>query len=342
MTPALRPSAAAHRVLPGRQRRARAGADGRGGGRRHAGGRGDRPEQPVRDGEVLSRGARGRRQAASSASICWCARRANAQQPSRLTLLCQTQDGYRNLTRLVSRAYLEGQKQRHAAASSAAGSTATALTGLIALSGGAEGDIGRALLQRRERRMPSGSWISGWRCSAIASTSSCSASGAPDEEAYIAAAVALAAAPRRAGGRHQRRALPRPTEFEAHEARVCIHDGTLLADAGAPAPLHAAAVPAHAAARWRRCSPTCPRRSPTRCEIARRCSLALNLGQARLPDYPVPAGHDDRAVPAQPRRARARRRACGRRARAAPPSAIASAWSSSSTSSARWASPATS
>ena len=30
-------------------------------------------------------------------------------RPSRLTLLCQNQHGYRNLSRLVSRGYLEGQ-----------------------------------------------------------------------------------------------------------------------------------------------------------------------------------------------------------------------------------------
>ena len=85
------------------------------------------------------------------------------------------------------------------------------------------------------------------RCSAIASTSSCSALGRPDEESYIAAAVALAG----------RRGVPvvatndvrflKPDDFEAHEARVCIHDGALLADPSAAAPLHAAAVPAHAA-----------------------------------------------------------------------------------------------
>ena len=33
------------------------------------------------------------------------------QAPTRLTLLCQSQDGYRNLARLVSRAYLEGQER---------------------------------------------------------------------------------------------------------------------------------------------------------------------------------------------------------------------------------------
>src|SRR5918995_458227 len=31
--------------------------------------------------------------------------------PSRITLLCQTQAGYRNITRLVSRAYIEGQQR---------------------------------------------------------------------------------------------------------------------------------------------------------------------------------------------------------------------------------------
>src|SRR5580693_9290092 len=33
------------------------------------------------------------------------------REPSRLTLLCQTQDGYRNLARLLSRAHLEGQER---------------------------------------------------------------------------------------------------------------------------------------------------------------------------------------------------------------------------------------
>ena len=37
------------------------------------------------------------------------------QGPSRLTLLCQNLDGYRNLTRLVSRAWLEGQVEGRAA-----------------------------------------------------------------------------------------------------------------------------------------------------------------------------------------------------------------------------------
>src|SRR5580704_3668744 len=71
------------------------------------------------------------------------------QPPSRLTLLCQSPGGYRNLARLVSRAYLEGQERgipRIERDWLAAGE----LEGLIALSGATEGDIGRALLHARE------------------------------------------------------------------------------------------------------------------------------------------------------------------------------------------------
>ena len=39
----------------------------------------------------------------------WCATTASAAEPSRLVLLCQDERGYRNLTRLVTRSYLEGQ-----------------------------------------------------------------------------------------------------------------------------------------------------------------------------------------------------------------------------------------
>jgi hypothetical protein len=59
----LRTPAAAHRIFADRQCGARGAADGRGPGRGHAGGGADRSVQSVRDGEVLSRGARTRRAA---------------------------------------------------------------------------------------------------------------------------------------------------------------------------------------------------------------------------------------------------------------------------------------
>src|SRR5918994_3547060 len=54
-------------------------------------------------------------------------------QPSRVTLLCQSESGYRNITRLVSRAYIEGQ-QRSAPMIERRWLSVDSLQGLIALS----------------------------------------------------------------------------------------------------------------------------------------------------------------------------------------------------------------
>ena len=208
-------------------------------------------------------------------------------QPSKITLLCQSPAGYRNVTRLVSRAYLEGQ-QRGIPTIDRDWLTLENLDGLIALSCAAEGDIGRSLTNGREKDaeraldfwaalFPGRFYIELQRL------------GRPGEEHYIAAAVALAS----------RRNLPvvatnpvcflKQDDFESHEARVCIHDGALLADPG----------------RVRRYSQQQYLRTPQEmavlfadvpealansAQIARRCSLVLKLGEARLPPYPVPGG----------------------------------------------------
>ena len=205
---------------------------------------------------------------------------------SRLTLLCQTQEGYRNVTRLVTRAYLEGQKNGPPMVERS-WLTAESLTGLIALSGGAAGDIGCALVNGRPR-MRGRSWSSGWpvRRSFLYRAA---APGRRDEENYIAAAVELAAA----------RGVPvvatndvrflAATDFETHEARVCIQGGAPADRPGAPEAVHAAAVPAHPGADVRAVQ-RLPEAVANTVQIARRCNLVLNLGQPRLPDYPVPAG----------------------------------------------------
>ena len=146
----LRSPAAAHRVLADRQRGARAGAASQAVA---AAGMPavavDRPEQPVRDGEVLPGGAGAWREAHRRRRPAGRARPASASSRSRLTLLCQNAGGYRNVTRLVSRAYLEGQK-RGVPLVERAWLTQESLDGLIALSGATEGDVGRALLNGRE------------------------------------------------------------------------------------------------------------------------------------------------------------------------------------------------
>jgi len=209
------------------------------------------------------------------------------QPPTRLTLLCQSQRGYRNLARLVTRAYLEGP-ERGRPRIARPWLTAASLEGLIALSGAADGDIGRALLNARAREaeraldaalalFPGRFYLELQRL------------GRPAEEAYIAGAVSLAA----------RRGVPvvatndvrflTAAEFESHEARVCIHDGTLLADVGRVrrySRQQYLRTPQEMAALFA----DIPEALANSVEIARRCSLVLNLGEARLPQYPVPAG----------------------------------------------------
>ncbi|HKE93799.1 MAG TPA: PHP domain-containing protein, partial [Povalibacter sp.] len=70
-------------------------------------------------------------------------------EPSRLVLLCQNDTGYKNLTRLVSRSYLEGQRKGRATIERS-WLTAQSTRGLIALSAAGEGDVGRALAGGRD------------------------------------------------------------------------------------------------------------------------------------------------------------------------------------------------
>jgi len=88
-------------------------------------------------------------------------------EPSKLVLLCQNEVGYRNLTRLVSRSYLEGQ-QRGIATIDRSWLDADNLVGLIAtaISAGRSSTVAKPTRTRRSK--------AGCRCSAIATTSSCS------------------------------------------------------------------------------------------------------------------------------------------------------------------------
>jgi DNA polymerase-3 subunit alpha len=207
--------------------------------------------------------------------------------PSRLTLLCQSESGYRNVTRLLSRAYLEGQ-QRGIAMIDRRWLSAEGLSGLIALSGATEGDVGRALVNGRETEAERAldCWLVLFQDRFYLELQRV---GRPEEESYIAAALMLAA----------RRAVPvvatndvrflKREDFESHEARVCIQEGTLLADSGR--------VRRYTAQQYLRTPremallfADVPEALANSLEIARRASLILRLGEVHMPQYPVPDG----------------------------------------------------
>ena len=97
--------------------------------------------------------------------------------------------------------------------------------------------------------------------------------GRADDESLVAKTVALS----------QKTGIPvvatndvrflAASDFESHEARVCISDGALLTDPSRRAQIHRGAVPAHARGDGRSSLPTFPRRwrIPWRSRAAARC-----------------------------------------------------------------------
>ncbi len=207
-------------------------------------------------------------------------------QQTPITLLVQNQSGYRNLTALISRAYLEGQVQgRPTVRREWIGECSE---GLIALSGGRLGDIGQALLAGKEELAET--LLVGW-CADFPGRYylELTRTGRQDEEDYLHAAVALAA----------RRQCPVVAsndvcfldagQYEAHEARVCIHEGRTLDDPRRER-RYSQEQYLRSAEEMAELFSDIPEALANTVAIARRCNLDLRLGEYFLPEYPIPAG----------------------------------------------------
>lgn len=212
--------------------------------------------------------------------------REDDSQATRLLLLCQNLVGYRNLTQLVSRAYTEGQDRGVPMVRREwfVGKT----EGLIALSGGREGDVGRALLAKRrdEALRHLDHWVTlfpGRYYLELIRT------GRDGEEDYLHMAVNLAL---EQGlpvvATNDARFLTR-NDFEVHEARVCIHDGCPLND---PRRSHLYSEEQYLKSpdEMAELFSDIPEALENSIQIARRCNLVLTLGQVFLPNFPIPAG----------------------------------------------------
>ncbi|MBC6487074.1 DNA polymerase III subunit alpha [Aeromonas hydrophila] len=201
----------------------------------------------------------------------------------RLTLLAMDNEGYQNITLLISRGYQRGHVQGRPVIDKAW--LAEHAKGVIVLSGGREGDVGKFLL-KGNRQMTE-------QCLAFYQTHFPDAyylellrTGRPDEEVYLHMAVAIAT----------EFALPvvatnevvflTADDFDAHEIRVAIHDGYTLMDKRRP----------------RRYSPQqylrsqeemaelfadIPEALENTVEIAKRCNVTVRLGEYFLPNFPT-------------------------------------------------------
>ena len=215
------------------------------------------------------------------------AERGERAVPTRIAFLCLDETGYLNLNRLVSRAYLEGQ-QRGVPQIDRAWLSAASLEGLVALSCGAEGDVGRALTAGRAPE--AARHLAAWReLLGDRFYLEVTRVGREGEEPLVAATAALAVAEGVALVATNDVRFLAAEDFEAHEARVCIHDGAQLADASRQrryTPQQYLRTPAEMAELFA----DLPEAIANSVQIARRCSLPLKLGESRLPAFPVPDG----------------------------------------------------
>ncbi len=208
------------------------------------------------------------------------------QTPSHILLLAQNLDGYLNLTQLVTRSYTDGQQ--HGEPRIQRAWLEEHHDGLIALSSARHGDVGRALAGRRLDQARD--LLSGWqRLFKDRFYVEVTRTGRQGEEDALHAAVALASelgAPVVASNDVR---FLRASDFEAHEARVCIHESRTLADPRR-SKRYSAEQYLKSGEEMAAVFADLPEALENSLEIARRCTFQLELGRTCLPKFPVPDG----------------------------------------------------
>ena len=211
-------------------------------------------------------------------------------RPYTLVLLCQNEQGYRNLARLVTKAYLEGQVKGEPMVHRE-WLTVDNCQDIIALSGGVHGDVGRALANGHEAEARE--LISGWqRLFDDRFYLELIRTGRSGEEDCVQASLKLASelgVPVVAS--NDVRFLDKD-DFNAHEARVCIQQGRGLADPDRPR-LYSDMQHFCSAAEMNKRFADVPEALANSVQIARRCNLDLKLGESVLPAFPVPDGQTE-------------------------------------------------
>ncbi|MCP4699422.1 MAG: DNA polymerase III subunit alpha [Gammaproteobacteria bacterium] len=209
-----------------------------------------------------------------------------ADEPGQVILLCQNETGYRNLTRLVTRAYLEGQVRGEAFIRR--DWLANHTDGLIALSGGRKGEIGQALLEKDASRAQE--LLAVWqKLFPERFYLELQRTNRPGEEEYLHAAVELALKCQVPVVATNDACFLQTEDFEAHETRVCINQGRTLTDSRRPREYSTEQylrTPAEMAELFS----DIPEAIENTWKIAQRCSTEITLGKNFLPEFPIPEG----------------------------------------------------
>ncbi|WP_071978867.1 DNA polymerase III subunit alpha [Alteromonas sp. RW2A1] len=213
----------------------------------------------------------------------WVTNEVFGDEPFRLTLLAMNNEGYKNITVLISKAYLRGHLSHRAVIDQEW--LAEHSEGIIVLSGGLHGDVGVGLTKNNIKLLDSSLQFYKTHFQdrfylELVRT------GRPGEEDYLHRAVEFA----------QQQDLPVVATnevcfidkegFEAHEIRVCIHDGYTLDDTRRPK-RYSEQQYLRTADEMIELFSDIPEAIENTVEIAKRCNVTVRLNEYFLPQFPT-------------------------------------------------------
>ena len=208
----------------------------------------------------------------------------NAEQ--KVTLLAMSNIGWRSLTELVSQGFIEGQQldipcvQKQWVLDQ--NQDMIVLLGL-------HSDVGKMLNSSNPQKAEPllEEWIEKFGNRVYLALTR---TDRPDEEYFIAEAIKLAQKYNIGVVAHNDVHFVAATDYEAHEARVCIADGYVLGDNRRPRS-YSTEQYFKTAAQMTELFSDIPAAIENSYHIAKRCNVSLRLGFNDLPDYPIPDGH---------------------------------------------------
>ena len=216
----------------------------------------------------------------------WIASSDGEGKSTLITLLAMNDRGYKNIIELISRAWRQGQQQGVAYVQREW--IGEYSEGVIALSGGKFGDVGMALLGGRIAQ--ASELLHGWMQDfPNRFYLELQRTGRENDENHLHGAVDIAAQLNCPVVATNDVRFLKASEFEVHEARVCISEGRALDDPRRER-RYSDQQYLRSAEEMTELFSDIPEAIANTIEIAKRCTVTIQMGKYFLPEYPVPEG----------------------------------------------------
>ena len=208
---------------------------------------------------------------------------------SRIVLLCKNMKGFHNLSNIITDSYVElGDENKFFISKS---QLANRSDGLIALSGGINGDLGKAIKLEKQDLIEDS--IKYWKKNFPDSFYiEITRTGKDFEEEYLSHALEIS----------EKYELPLVAtndvrfidkkDYQAHEVRVCINNGTYLKDEKRKSDYNENQY-LKSCEEMSELFSDLPSAVENSFEIAKRCNVQLQLGETAMPIFPLDDGQDE-------------------------------------------------